>query len=60
MGEDGGGNDETIPVDADHVAYRRRVKEPGWEELTPRFMLTPTFLLEQMQHWAATGTAPES
>ena len=55
MGEESGGLDESIPIDADHAAYSRSVKEPGWEELEPRFMLTPTHLLEAMKRWAATG-----
>lgn len=56
MGEESGGLDESIPIDADHAAYSRSAKEPGWEELEPRFMLTPTHLLDAMKHWAATGT----
>lgn len=55
MGEESGGLDETLPVDADHAAYSRSVKEPGWEELEPHFMLTPKHLLEAMKRWAATG-----
>lgn len=55
MGEDGGGNDESIPVDADHASYSRQAKEPGWEELEPRFMLTPKPLLELMQRFGKTG-----
>ena len=54
-GEESDGLDESIPIDADHAAYSRSVKEPGWEELEPRFMLTPNHLLEAMKHWAATG-----
>lgn len=57
MGEDAADLDESIPVDADHAAYSRSTKEPGWEELEPRFMLTPTPLLELMKQWAATGSA---
>lgn len=56
-GEESAGLDETIPIDAEHGAYSRSVKEPGWEELEPKFMLTPTHLLTQMQRWAATGSA---
>ena len=55
MGEDGGGNDVTLPVDADHVAYSRQTKEPGWEELEPRFMLAPEPLLELMTRFGKTG-----
>lgn len=55
MGEESGGLDEALPVDADHAAYSRSVKEPGWEELEPKFMLTPNHLLEAMKRWASTG-----
>lgn len=54
-GKETGGLDETIPVDAEHAAYSRSVKEPGWEELEPKFMLTPNHLVYEMQRWAATG-----
>ena len=56
MGEGGGPNDESIPVDADHVRYSRSANEPGWEELEPRFMLAPSHLLSAMERWATTGT----
>ncbi|MGC2939465.1 MULTISPECIES: DUF6176 family protein [unclassified Brevibacterium] len=55
MGEDGRGNDESIPIDAAHVAFSKKAKEPGWEELEPRFMLTPTPLLESMKRYAEFG-----
>ena len=58
MGQDGAGLDESNPVDAAHGAYTRRVKERGWEELTPKFMLTPSHLREAMVEWAHTGQAP--
>ncbi len=57
MGEDGGGLDESNPVDADHAAYSRRVKEPGWEEIEPMFMVTPAHLRAAMEQWGATGRA---
>lgn len=41
-GEESSGLDETLPVDADHAAYSRSVKEPGWEELEPQLMRTHT------------------
>lgn len=56
MGEDGAGNDESIPIDALHVSYSRRVKEPGWEELEPKLMLTPDHLRDAMVQWARTGS----
>jgi hypothetical protein len=55
MGENGGGNDESIPIDALHVRYSRRVKEPGWEELEPKLMLTPDHLRDAMITWGRTG-----
>ncbi|TXN28136.1 DUF6176 family protein [Lacisediminihabitans profunda] len=55
MGEGGGGLDESNQIDADHAAFSRRVKEPGWEELEPKFMLTPAHLLEAMTSWGLTG-----
>lgn len=55
MGLGGGGNDESIAVDADHLAYSKRAKEPGWEELEPRFMLAPRQLLNLMESYASTG-----
>lgn len=54
-GEDGSGLDESNAIDADHAAYSRRVKEPGWEELIPHFMLAPAPVREVMQEWAQTG-----
>jgi hypothetical protein len=58
MGEDGGDLDESPPVDAAHAAYSRRVKEPGWEELEPMFMLTPAHLRDAMRAWGTSGIAP--
>jgi len=55
VGEEGSGLDESNSIDADHAEYSRRVKEPGWEELEPRFMLTPDHLRDAMQQWALTG-----
>ncbi len=56
MGADGGELDESLPLDAVHAAYSRRVKQPGWEELTPKFMLTPQHIGEAMTHWGRTGS----
>lgn len=56
VGENGSGLDESHPVDADHADYSRRVKEPGWEELEPMFMLAPTHLRSAMQQWGTSGT----
>lgn len=57
MGTGGGGLDESRPLDALHAAYSRRVKTPGWEELTPKFMLTPQHIGRIMTHWGRTGLA---
>lgn len=59
MGEAGCGLDESNPVDADHAAYSRRVKEPGWEELEPMFMLTPDHLRDAMVDWGRNGEVVE-
>jgi hypothetical protein len=56
VGENGGGLDESHQIDADHAAFSRRVKEPGWEELQPKFMLTPAHILANMTAWGRTGT----
>lgn len=55
VGDESGGLDETRAVDAEHAAFSRDVKEPGWEELEPRFMLAPDHILAAMSRWAATG-----
>ncbi|MBH0130297.1 hypothetical protein I6E56_07985 [Salinibacterium sp. NK8237] len=57
MGAEGEPLDEQLQMGADHAAYSRRAKKPGWEELEPKFMLTPNHLREQMEKWAATGVA---
>ncbi len=59
MGEDGAGLDESNPVDAAHAEYNQRVKERGWEELIPKFMLTPTHLRNAMVDWGRTGQSPD-
>ncbi len=59
MGEGGSGLDESHPVDAAHAAFSRQVKEPGWEEIEPMFMLTPTHLRDAMQQWGESGVAPQ-
>ncbi|GAA1860487.1 hypothetical protein GCM10009715_04910 [Paeniglutamicibacter psychrophenolicus] len=57
MGE-GTGLDEALPIGATHAEYSRSVKEPGWEELEPMFMLAPAHLAAAMEHWGRTGKAP--
>jgi hypothetical protein len=55
VGDDGGGLDETYQIGADHAAFSRSVKEPGWEELEPKFMLTPAHIRDSMATWGRTG-----
>lgn len=44
-------------LDHYHMGYMRRVKEPGWEELQPMFMLTPDHIRSALDKWGATGKA---
>ena len=55
QGEDGEGNDMTNALDADHVAYAKRVKGRGWEELTPQLFLAPDHIRNTMVAWATEG-----
>lgn len=57
MGQ-GDGLNEELPIGATHANYSRTVKEPGWEELEPKFMLTPDHLRAAMIQWGATGQIP--
>jgi len=59
VGEDGSGLDESNSIDADHAAFSRQVKEPGWEEIAPRFMLTPRPVREVIQEWGLTGAVSD-
>ena len=59
VGEHGGGLDTSNPVDAEHLAYAKRVKEAGWEELTPMFMIAPRHILEAMATWAESGQSAD-
>jgi len=55
IGVSGSGLDLSNPVDAAHEAFAREVKEPGWEELTPTFMIAPRHILEEMQTFGEIG-----
>lgn len=57
MGE-GDGLNEELPIGATHANYSRTVKEPGWEELEPKFMLTPDHLPAAMLAFGTTGHIP--
>jgi Family of unknown function (DUF6176) len=54
-GEGGAVMDMSHPVDREHVAYARRCKEPGWEELRPVFFLTPLPVRTAMEDWIRHG-----
>ena len=49
------GLDLSNPVDAEHDAYARRCKEPGWEELRPVLLLTPRPIRPVLEAWARDG-----
>ncbi|WP_235857100.1 DUF6176 family protein [Occultella glacieicola] len=57
LGTDGSGLDTSNPVDAAHEAFARRVKERGWEELTPMFLLAPAPILDALTRFGRTGQA---
>ncbi len=56
VGTEGGGLDTSNPVDAEHEARAKQVKERGWEDLKPVFMLGPQHIVDAMAHWGRTGT----
>lgn len=56
-GEGGEPMDHDSQLDRDHLDYMRRVKEPGWEELQPMFMLTPDHIRAALETWGTTGKA---
>lgn len=57
IGEGGAAMDTESQLDRDHLEYMRRVKEPGWEELQPMFLLTPDHIRHDLAKWGATGEA---
>jgi hypothetical protein len=54
-GEGTSGLDLSNPVDQEHLAYAKRCKEPGWEELRPVLMLAPRPIGPMLEEWARTG-----
>ena len=52
FGPAGEGLDESIPIDRDHVEIGQRVKEPGWVEATPQFLLMPEPVRRAVLDWA--------
>lgn len=55
VGEGSAGLDTSIPVAAAHEAWAQQVKERGWEELTPMFLLAPPHILTALTRFARTG-----
>jgi len=60
VGAEGSGLDVSNPVDAEHEARAKQVKERGWEDLKPVFMLAPQHIMDAMAHWGRTGTVAEA
>jgi len=56
-GDSGGGLDLSNPVDQEHLAYAKRCKEPGWEELRPVLMLVPRPIRPALEAWGRDGDA---
>jgi hypothetical protein len=54
-GQDGAGLDEDLPIDRDHIAAARRVKEPGWVEAQPQVLMLPDPVREAVLAWALRG-----
>jgi hypothetical protein len=51
FGSAGRGLDLSVPIDRDHDAIGRRVKEPGWVEAEPQFLLMPGPVREAVLNW---------
>jgi len=56
VGEGSPGLDTSNPVGAAHEAWARQVKERGWEELTPMFLLAPPHILDALATFGRTGS----
>lgn len=54
-GEDSAGMDLSNPVDQEHLAYAKRCKEPGWDELRPVLMLAPRPVRPVLEAWGREG-----
>lgn len=59
FGETGSGLDTSNPISAEHDAYARRCKEPGWEELRPVLLLAPPPVMRVIEQWGKDGTVEE-
>jgi hypothetical protein len=51
-GEHGAGLDLEVPIDRDHVAQGRKVKEPGWVEAEQQVLMLPDPVREAVLGWA--------
>jgi len=51
-GEHGADLDENLPIDRDHVAQAKKVKEPGWVEAEPQVLMLPDPVREAVLNWA--------
>ena len=52
FGPGGAGLDLSLPIDRDHDAMGRRVKEPGWVEAEPQVLLLPEPIRKAVLAWA--------
>ncbi|HEX3335845.1 MAG TPA: DUF6176 family protein [Jatrophihabitans sp.] len=59
-GEGGRGLDLSIPIDRDHDAMGRRVKEPGWVEAEPQVLLLPEPIRRAVLEWAIRPDGPQA
>src|SRR5690625_7242285 len=55
VGEGSPGLDTSNPVGAAHEAWERQVKERGWAEHTPSFLLDPTHLIDELATCVRSG-----
>lgn len=42
---------QLTPIDRDHIAFSRRCKEPGWDEMELQMLLVPEPVLEAIKGW---------
>ena len=56
-GAGGSFNEQSGSLDADHAAFSRECKEPGWELLTPQFLLVPDAVRAAIVQAGLQGTA---
>ena len=59
FGAGGAGLDLSNPIDRDHDAMARRVKEPGWVEAEPQVLLLPEPIRDAVLAWAMRPADPD-